>query len=124
MEEKYYYAVTLKEDKVVGFNLNEKELNKVYRKNLKKQIFCAYGALSFKVKKADDIINMKTIKNEFRNNNGLYSYIVISTEKKWLASGFNESLEGLYATIQEIEELNPNLKYTIFEITGKHLEFE
>ena len=131
MENKYYFVgeATDGEYKILGFNLTEEEKNKLYYSKRTPSGGMTgegnyYGALPFKVENVDELIIVLNIQKEFTNKNDSYSYVILSENNKWLASGFNESLEGIYSTIKDMDAIYPDTKFYVFETTGKHLEFE
>ena len=121
----YYFVGETKTQKILGFNLTEIEKDKLFYNKLtpsggKTSTGNFYGATEFKVVDADELKRVFELR-KFKNNNE-YSYVIVSTENEWLANGFNETEEQVIETIKEVEEINKDVSFYIYEITGQRLE--
>ena len=107
METKYYYFVGVsKTKKILGFNLTEKEKNKIfYHKDTggghRSGENRFYGATTFKTANLKDLETVLNLREQFKNCNE-YSYIILNSQNKWLATGYKETEKTVFDTIKKL----------------------
>ena len=59
-------------------------------------------------------------KKKFLRSNGLYSYVILTPNNEWVASGFNEDEETFKTFIEDI--MKDFKDVVIYEITGSSIK--
>jgi len=122
----YYFVGELKTDKILGFNLTEKEKDKLfYHKETggghRSSESRFYSATKFKINNLQELHLLRSIRNHFKNT-GDYSYVILTDTIELVGTGFEETEYDLLKTIERAKSNFPNVdNFLIFETIGKSL---
>jgi len=124
---KWHYFVLEKETrKVLGFNLTEAEKDKLFYhidtpSGHKKSDGRSYGALEFKVNGLAELEKVLALRKHFKNCNQ-YSYVIVTDDNKWVATGYEETEKQVLNSIEEAKENNLDSEvFFIYEIQPKSM---
>lgn len=120
MSTRYYYFV--QDDKtreVLGMNLSEDEIKKLFYNNEGYSKGRSYGCTYFKIQSHDDFQLIQKLRKHFKNSSVKFSYLIM-LYNECVGKGIDELEEEMLETIKSC--MHPKTKINVYEITSRGLE--
>ena len=118
MSLRYYYFVTdTKTKEVLGMNLTEDEMKKMFYHDGGSSKGRSYGSTDFKIQSHEDYQLLMKLRIHFSDpSSDRYSYIVMTNDDMLAAKGFDELEEEMLETVKMC--MHPEIKIKVYEIVG------